>query len=119
MVAGIILVIFVVIVAHITIEKFFQMSEVSENESHTQEDTNLAGPGFLLPSIFIIFMNRILLKVKRSQKSRNNNLNLEMFQIMELQSTPALFTRYKKIQFSICYIKRAETNSQGLSVHFL
>ena len=76
MVAGIIFVIFLITVTHIAIEKCCQNSEVSENESHSQEDTNLAGPGFLLPCIFIIFMNRILLKVKRSQKNGHENLNL-------------------------------------------
>ena len=38
-------------------------SEVGVNESHSSlEVTNLVGPGFLFPCIFIIGMNRILLK---------------------------------------------------------
>ena len=58
------LIIFLIIVTHVIVEICFkEESEVGLNESHSsQEVTNLVGPGFLFPCIFIIGMNRILLK---------------------------------------------------------
>ena len=62
-VAVIILIIFLIIVTHVTVEMCCKNSDDGENESHSlQEVTNLVGPGFLFPCIFIIGMNRILLK---------------------------------------------------------
>ena len=58
------LIIFLIIVTHVIVEMCCKKeSEVGMNESHSsQEVTNLVGPGFLFPCIFIIGMNRILLK---------------------------------------------------------
>ena len=63
-VAVIFLIIFLIIVTHVMVEMCCKNeSEVGVNESHSSlEVTNLVGPGFLLPCIFIIGMNRILLK---------------------------------------------------------
>ena len=62
-VAVIIIIIFLIIVTHVTVEMCCKNSDDGENESHSsQEVTNLVGPGFLFPCIFIIGMNRILLK---------------------------------------------------------
>ena len=64
MVAVIILIIFLTIVTHVTVEMYCKKEpEAGVNENHSsQEVTNLVGPGFLFPCIFIIGMNRILLK---------------------------------------------------------
>ena len=64
MVGVIFLIIFLIIVTHVTVEMCCKKeSEVGVNENHSsQEVTNLVGPGLLFPCIFIIGMNRILLK---------------------------------------------------------